>query len=148
MSEDSAKIEMKQSNSQPSDKVLDYTWTGLMIFGFIVFIVGLFLLVEASMYTKAEVGHVVSIDINDRVTVSYLDSTHQITGTMNELANLVRDDGTVTVWTMPKNPSNAVFTPNGVQTAGYVLISIGGAILITFMFVRLFVARSAAPPRI
>lgn len=145
MSEAAAQTKIGQSKS--SANVLDYTWTGLMIFGFIVFIVGLFLLVEASMYTRAEVGRVVSIDVNDRVTVSYLDSTHKLVGTMNELANLVRDDGTVTVWTMPKNPSNAVFTPNGVQTAGYVLISIGGAILITFMFVRLF-ARSAVPTRV
>lgn len=147
MSEAAVQTNIGQSKS--SAKVLDYTWTGLMIFGFIVFIVGLFLLVEASMYTRAEVGRVVSIDVNDRVTVSYLDSTHKLVGTMNELANHVRDDGTVTVWTMPKNPSNAVFTPNGVQTAGYVLISIGGAILITFMFVRLFArAHSAAPTRV
>jgi len=118
---------------------LDYTWTGLMVFGFIIFIVGLFLLVEASLYTKEETGRILSIDpSNNNVVVTYLDGSMTIGGNLNEISEFIREDGTVVVWTMPKNPSNAVFTPAGVQTAGYVLISIGGAILITFMFVRLF----------
>lgn len=122
------------------NRILAYTWSGLIIFGFIVFIVGLFLIVEASMYTKEEIGYIKDVDLeNNSATVVYLD-LYQLSGSMNDILNSMNVDGsTIRVMTMPKTPSNAVFSPNGVQTAGYILLSIGGAILITFMFVKMFV---------
>lgn len=123
--------------SELHNKDLSDLWTFLIIVGFVIFITGMFLLVEASGYTSKQVGTIIEFD-GERVTVGYLNNEYQLSGNINNSV-VINEDGTVDVLTMPKNPSNAVFSIAGEQTAGYILISIGGAMLITFMFTRIFV---------
>jgi hypothetical protein len=121
-------------------------WSWLTVLGFFIMLVGMFILSEASDYVKTN-GEL-SIDSETGVPLIHYnvesktasDTTHILTPSNDDLKYLhsqnLLDD--IPVYYLPMNSKRATVSISGLQTAGYILISIGSAMVIAFMFTYVF----------